>query len=886
VSGWRTALRVARREARRNKGRSILVVAMIMLPVFGLSFAAVDFALFALTPQEQADRSMGTAQATIRWQYDGSVRQEPDLLTPFPDGAQPTGEPPPTVERLLGFLPAGTRAVPDRAGALSVRTASGVGSVDARRLDYTDPLAQGILRQVSGRAPAADDEVALTASASKRIGAGVDGTVKLADDSRTFRVVGIVEDPTRLDVSTIVVRADVLPLDRTKANWLVGTPGPLTWAQVKDLNKHGMTALSRHVLANPPSAEERYTTGVNRGDGTPAGVLGLVAGLAMLEIVLLAGPAFAVGARRRRRDLALVAASGGTPAQVRRIVLADGVVLGAVAAISGVVLGVVAAAATRPIIEVYNNSRSGAFRVFPEALALLACLAVVTGVLAALVPAWTSSRQDVVIALTGRRGITRSKRRWLVLGLALIAAGVAVAAVGAWQVELTVILGGVVIGELGLVLCTPAIVGLVARLGRWLPLPLRIALRDTSRNRTAAAPAISAVMAVVIGSLAISVVMTSEIAHDAQEAAGKVGEVTVMRTGNGPGAETALAPDTVTLLRNTEPIQDVHEISLPLCDAQVCILHAAFPESLACPYTREKLNHEPTADEQRAARQDTRCDDVSLEHRYFGVIGVSLGVAVVVEPAATGAILTEDAEQAATALRDGAVVVDDPRAVQDGRVTLTGSGPGGRAPSTVTARAVALPHRAKAPIALMTKETAASLGLGVKPLISLATTSRMPTLEEQDTLQATLGSDYTVRVERGAAPDTQSLMVLAIVAGVITIGAAALATGLAAADGKADLAMLGAVGASPGLRRLLSLSQSGVIAGLGSLLGAAAGLGASTAVLAALNRRFVDIWPEPIPFPIIVPWLNVAVALIVVPLVAMLGAGLLTRSRLPIERRL
>jgi putative ABC transport system permease protein len=35
-----------------------------------------------------------------------------------------------------------------------------------------------------------------------------------------------------------------------------------------------------------------------------------------------------------------------------------------------------------------------------------------------------------------------------------------------------------------------------------------------------------------------------------------------------------------------------------------------------------------------------------------------------------------------------------------------------------------------------------------------------------------------------------------------------------------------------------------------------------------------------------VPWLNVAIALLVVPVVAMLGAGLLARSRLPIERRL
>jgi putative ABC transport system permease protein len=77
-----------------------------------------------------------------------------------------------------------------------------------------------------------------------------------------------------------------------------------------------------------------------------------------------------------------------------------------------------------------------------------------------------------------------------------------------------------------------------------------------------------------------------------------------------------------------------------------------------------------------------------------------------------------------------------------------------------------------------------------------------------------------------------------------------------------------------------------VIAGLGSLLGAGAGFGAAAAVLSALNQRYADSWPAPAPYPITVPWLNLAAALLVVPLIAMLGAGLLTRSRLPVERRL
>src|SRR5262249_55050165 len=152
-----------------------------------------------------------------------------------------------------------------------------------------------------------------------------------------------------------------------------------------------------------------------------------------------------------------------------------------------------------------------------------------------------------------------------------------------------------------------------------------------------------------------------------------------------------------------------------------------------------------------------------------------------------------------------------------------------------------LPHRAPAPVTMMTEATAHSLGLSARPLAALITTSREPTVAEQDRLQAALGRAYDVVVEPRPQPNTASLVVLAAVAAVITLAAAASAPGLAAADGRADLATLAAVGAAPRLRRALSLSQSGVIAGLGSLVGTAAGLGASMAVLAALNQRYADV---------------------------------------------
>ena len=75
MSSWRISLRVARREARRAKGRSAMVVAMIAVPVAALSFIAVGYDTFTLSATEQADRTMGATQASVTWPFDGPVEQ-------------------------------------------------------------------------------------------------------------------------------------------------------------------------------------------------------------------------------------------------------------------------------------------------------------------------------------------------------------------------------------------------------------------------------------------------------------------------------------------------------------------------------------------------------------------------------------------------------------------------------------------------------------------------------------------------------------------------------------------------------------------------------------------------------------------------------------------
>ncbi|MDX8054383.1 FtsX-like permease family protein, partial [Lentzea sp. BCCO 10_0798] len=729
MTGWRAALRIASREARRSAGRSALVVALIAVPVAALSFAATVHDSTTLTPDEDAARRMGAAEALVSWPYRGPVIQEPTRDFAIPTTGAEGQEP--SEERLRALLP-GSGLVPVDRGGVNIRTTAGVGRAGVRMLDLTNPLTQGMITVLEGRAATSATEITLSRRAMDRTGTAVGGTLT-TEDGRTFTVVGVIEEPDRLDNTTVVALPGTF--EQSDRSWLVTTPLP--WAKVKELNKFGIAALSRTVLKNLPPASERYQE-LRGSSELTADVLVLVAGLAVLEMSLLAGSALAVGARRRKRDLALVAAVGGSPAHVRRIVLADGVVMGTLAALAGLALGVLAAVASRPLVEWLLAERFGAQRFFPSALAALALLAIVTGVLAALVPAWISSRQDVVTALAGRRGITRSRRRWLVLGLALVVAGIAVGVFSAVQMQIVGILIALILTEAGLVLCTPSLLGLLARGGRRLPVALRIALRDASRNRTAAAPAISAVMAAVIGAVAVSVMLTSQSQQEAGQLAGTMGDVTVYRLDDLTKSSTAAIPPSIaTALRNTMPVAETHELKLLSCDGGPCFAHIRPPADRECPYALDVLHRDPTEAEQQSALTDPRCAGVGRTHRYFGTYTTANGFLVVATPEAAKALLhltPDDVPAAQAALREGKIVVNDPGLLSDDQLLLAT----GTQATTTKTKGFATPQRHPAPLAVMTEETARSLGYDVSTFTMYATTTRMPTEAEQEALTAAL----------------------------------------------------------------------------------------------------------------------------------------------------
>jgi putative ABC transport system permease protein len=118
-------------------------------------------------------------------------------------------------------------------------------------------------------------------------------------------------------------------------------------------------------------------------------------------------------------------------------------------------------------------------------------------------------------------------------------------------------------------------------------------------------------------------------------------------------------------------------------------------------------------------------------------------------------------------------------------------------------------------------------------------------------------------------PATLRLLAL-IASAIVALGVVAIATALNLPEARYDLATLAAVGASPRIRRTFTAVQAGSLATIGGLLAVPAGLVPSIAVVVARGDDY----------PVIVPWLAIAVAVAVVPMLAAAGGALLTRSRL------
>lgn len=923
MSNWRLALRVARREAWRNKKRSALVVAMLALPVAGASAADTLWRSAQIPAEQKAVWQMGGYDALIR-DVSTPMYQSPDRSEsgPVQDAAghyvPPLRSSPASVADLSALLPAGSRVgQPQSLFGQEVQFVNGAGRAFGRvqNTDLADPMMAGTVDRIAGGAPASDEEVALSSSLAGQLHKGVGDTitVRTADyynangtppPPKSVRVTGVYNSKLSPYDDIVFARPGTFTTQNSSigTDFPVAVAGGVDWDLTQRLNARGFTVLSKRLLADPPPRSQvPYYRVYPSYDGSTSkselAVVAIALSIVVLEVVLLAGPAFAVSARRRRRDFGLLGAAGADGRRLRRIVLADGVVLGAAGGVIGAVVGIVSAAAVLPWFGHFTRQTLGGFRLKPLELLAAAALGVGTGVVAAVAPAITTARQDVLAALTGRRGQSKMPWKLPVAGLVGIVIGTALMLFGAfYHGNPLLVAAGVVPGELGLVACTTVLVAWSGKLARWSPLTGRLALRDGARNRGRTAPAVAAILAAVAGATTVAMVISSD---DAQQRRYYHSQ---LRMGQAvAGLDAGLAPDAADrLLKQIDAV-------LPTRDGAV-LQGVGWGNGdgqaspLAPSVIRDPGNRCPSSSSAGAAvpAADPRC-----RGGYGGIEQFMTGASTVVAggPELVRVLLGHQDPAAEAVLKAGGAVVFD-------KFDLTGDGarPTVRIGLQATCeqkQQTCTPNTASATLpaalvgsprddisAVVAPGTLDRLGVKFTPMALLFDTTRTPTSEEEthaDALVGAAGIEQRFYVEHGYQSQTWAgLLALGAVAGVVMLGAAAVATGLAITDAQGDLETLAAVGARPRVRRLLAGSQAAVTAGLGAVLGAAFGLLPAAGIIEAkaqqiasqqgnlLARQQTQFAP---------PWLYLAAVVVALPLLAAAGAAGFTRSRIEMRRR-
>ncbi|GAB4007250.1 hypothetical protein GCM10029992_60460 [Glycomyces albus] len=512
--GLGLTFRIARREALRHKGRSILSITLLGLPLLAAAAAVTAIDTTSLSPDQQLEQITGDADAYIEYYDIGPVTQVSWTGTQLDfdweaDGENTEQVPTPEADDVLAVLPEGSRLVPFSeylfGTSRQIRTPDGITGAEFVDHDLTDPLYEtGNLLTVDGSAPGRG-EVAVSVEVARYLGVGVGDDLQVVEDEGdvAYEIAAIVERPSQL-TSWFVIGPDFAD-EAPAASWLVEVPGELTGEQALALNELGLAVWSRAMAADPPTGGAgTEAAGVSEADANAIAIVALLVTLVVLEVVLLAGPAFAISVKQRTREFALMSAAGANPAQIRSTVLAGGLLFGIIAAAIGISLGLLGVRLALPLLERMNGHRSMGFEIWPELQLLIALFAIATGVMSALAAAIAASKINVCAALAGRRAQPRAKKRWTFIGLGLIAVGTLAGIAGVITNTTIGMVVGLAALQIGLVCCTPGLVAAISRLGRRLGLAPRMALREAGRNRGAAAPAVAAIMAVVAGGLAIT----------------------------------------------------------------------------------------------------------------------------------------------------------------------------------------------------------------------------------------------------------------------------------------------------------------------------------------------------------------------------------------------
>ncbi len=674
----------------------------------------------------------------------------------------------------------------------------------------------------------------------------------------------------------------------------------------------------------------------------------IVGGFSAFEVILLAGAAFTVTARQQQRTLATISSVGAPQRLLFRILTANGIVLGAIGGLMGVVLGIGGAAALMALTADGSSTQYYGFQIPWIALVLAVVFAVLIGWVASLLPARATSRFDIVAALRGSRKPPKHSMRRPLVGLIMLMGGTALTLGGGvtlafvnqdftqlgsthplmW-VAISLLVVGPILLQLGLVLSGPLLLRVVARLLSKGNVGARLAARDAARNPGRAVPALAAIMTTVFVAI-FGMTLTAgsgEASRLNYRFTSTVGSITVslIQVDWNAGSSSSLpvpidasgsAAPAVTIYQNTDAVEKALRSSVGVDQMRVI---SAVPEpidsgngvfSLTSDAGAESTIPLPSVPLQNLCPVDPRSPEFSIEsanaargqrdercESYLYGLDYQSSHLLVGDAADLALVLGhEPSAEATRALATGGAVslygayVDKdafeiswwtPSQIEQ----IARNQPAGTPARTESLTAVV--DEPTNPIrfgAIISPETAQMLGLEYRTVMVMASTTALPTTEQQDALRqamaalpsqdASRGTQLYANVEMGpsdfAGPFVWGLLALAA---LIAIASSAIAIGLARFDGRQDDATLGALGAGPIVRKNFAFWQALIIVGLGTLLGAATGLVPAWA-LSGADQPFAP------------PWLEIGIVVIALPLLIAGESWLLTTRSSVSARRM
>ncbi|MFJ3904009.1 ABC transporter permease [Streptomyces sp. NPDC090025] len=363
VLGWRSAF--------TGRGRSLLSIARLALPVALMSVALVAWSTLAQFGDDPA--RMGRAAAlTVRAEHPG----------PGDD---------PALERALASVPGVQDAYP---GAEFVALVPGqTGTITLRGLGgRARPYPHSV---VEGRAPSGPDEAVAGQGLLDLLGVRVGEWVRMTVEGRPqiLHVVGRSLEPDR-DGQVISTSLDTLrdaaPALRAEFHALVLRPGADPGRVAADVSRAAGGPLE---VRETPTPADRLDT----PRGVMAALIAVLAFIALVELLTLIG----TGARDRVRDLLALRAIGLTPRQIGGVVVTAAALSTLVSALLGTAVG---SAVGRWLVDREGRASgigAGIAHVpSPLLLATLVATATAVGAAAALAPAAKTARRRLTDSAT------------------------------------------------------------------------------------------------------------------------------------------------------------------------------------------------------------------------------------------------------------------------------------------------------------------------------------------------------------------------------------------------------------------------------------------------------------------------------------------------------